>query len=129
MKFIDKNKWKPFKAEKPKVGEPVFVKAPKSKSTICGKYEGEDYIYEPNGFLNGKNIKFKPSWRWIYVNDYRKLEREFYNNLAKVSISDLVTTIVRKVIEQHLACDAESSLNWHDGEERLNEDDDLEEDD
>lgn len=129
MKFIDKTKWKTFKAEKPKVGEPVFVKDPKSKSTICGKYEGEDYIYEPKGFLDGNNIKFKSNWRWIYVNDYMRLEREFYENLAKVSISDLVTTIVRKVIKQHLACDAESSLNWRDGEERLAEYEDQDEDD
>lgn len=129
MKFINKAKWKTFKDKKPTVGEPVFVKAPNRKSTICGKYEGEDYIYEPKGFLDGKNIKFKPNWRWIYVDDYRKLEREFYDKLAKVSISDLVTTIVRKVIEQHLRCDAESSLNWHDGEERFAEDEDQGEDD
>lgn len=123
-KTIDKTKWKTFKQEKPKTGEYLYAKDPITKATICGKYEGEDYIYVPNGFLEGSNVKFKSNWIWIYVDDYNHMEREFYDRLAKVSISDLVTTIVRKVIEQHLTCDAESSLNWRNGAERLAEDED-----
>lgn len=129
IKTIDKTKWKTFKKAKPKIGEDLYVKDPINKTTICGSYEGEDYIYVPNGFLNGSNVKFKSNWIWIYINDYNRMEREFYDRLAKVSISDLVTTIVRKVINQHLVCDAESSLNWIDGAERLLEDEDCEEDD
>ena len=122
---IDKSKWKTFKKEKPKTYEYIYVKDPTTKTTICGKYQGDDDIYVPDGFLDGETVKFKPNWIWIYVDDYNKMEREFYDNLAKVSISDLMTTIVRKVIKQPLACDAESSLNWHDGEERLDEDEDY----
>lgn len=124
MKLIDKSKWKTFEQETPKVGEYIYAKDPTTKATIGGKYEGEDYIYVPNGFLNGSNVKFTSNWIWIYVDEYNHMEREFYENLAKVSISDLVTTIVRKVIAQHLACVGESSLNWRNGPERLVEDDD-----
>lgn len=125
IKTIDKTKWKTFKQEKPKVCEYIFAKDPTTKTTICGKYEGRDYIYEENGFLDGENIKFKPikpNWIWIYVDDYKRMEHAFYDKLAKVSINDLVTTIVRKVVWQLLKCDADSCLNWHDGPERLFED-------
>ena len=127
-KTIDKSKWTTFKKEKPKVCEYIYVKDPINKTTICGKYEGDNEIYIPDGFCNGETVKFKSNWIWIYVDDYNKMEREFYDRLAKVSISDLVTTIVRKVIEQHLACDAESSLNWRNGPERLFDEDCDEED-
>lgn len=126
MKFIDKTKWKTFKAEKPKVGEYIYVVSPKGKSSIFGKYEGSDYIYEEEGFW-GKNVKFKPNWLWITSKDYEKMEREFYENLAKVSISDLVTTLVRKVITKHLSCDANSVLFW-DGRNEFNNNLDEDED-
>ena len=126
MKFIDKTKWKTFKDEKPKVGEYIYMIPPKGKSSILGKYEGGDYIYEEEGFW-GKNVKFKPNWLWIILKDYEKMEREFYENLAKVSISDLVTTLVRKVITQHLSCDSNSCLFW-DGRNEFNNNLDEDED-
>lgn len=111
IKTIDKSKWKTFKQETPKVCEYIYAKDPITKATIFGKYEGGDYIYEEEG-CRGKNVKFKSNWLWIYLKDYDNMEREFYENLAKVSISDLVTTLVRKVITKHLSCDADSRLFW-----------------